>query len=290
MNVLLTGATGYIGTAVAEALAAAGHQVIGLARSDESAVKLENRGIRVARGDVRQPETVADAARAADAMIHTALPNTPDAGDVDRAMVERVLFALEGSGKPFVFTSGVWVYGSTGEHVADENTPLNPPPLVAWRPAVERMVLESASRGVGGVVVRPAMVYGRGGGVAMMFVNSAREHGAAHIVGDAGNRWPWVHVDDLADLYVRLLHAPPGTLVVASAGPAVRVRDVAETASRAAGAGGKVEAIPLEEAHKNLGLLADALALDQQVASRRAAELLAWLPKSPGVLEEIARM
>jgi nucleoside-diphosphate-sugar epimerase len=92
----------------------------------------------------------------------------------------------------------------------------------------------------------------------------------------------------LADLYLRLLHAPPGTLVLAASGPAVRVREVAETASRAAGAGGKVDATPLDEARKSIGVYADALALDQQITARRATELLGWQPKARGVLDEIA--
>ena len=153
---------------------------------------------------------------------------------------------------------------------------------------MERLVLDAAPRGARGVVIRPAMVYGRGGGMAMSFVRSAREHGAARMVGDGNNRWTWVHVDDLADLYVRLLDAPAGTLVLAASGPAVRVREVAEAASRAAGAGGKVEATPLEQARANLGPYADALALDQQVTARRAAELPGWRPEARRVLDEIA--
>jgi len=201
--------------------------------------------------------------------------------------VETLLDALAGTGKPFVFTSGVWVHGSTGDRVADEDTPLAPTPLVAWRPAVERLVREAAARGVRGSVIRPAMVYGRGGGIVAGFIASARERGATRVVGDGRNRWPWVNVNDLADLYARLLDASPGTVVLASDGPSIPVREVAAAASRHAGAGGKVEFWPLEEARRSLGAYADALVLDQQVSSRRARETLGWKPAAPPVLAEL---
>ena len=289
MEVLLTGATGYIGTAVAEALRAAGHGVTGLARSDEAARKLEERGVKVHRGDMAQPETVAAAARLADGVIHTALPHTPDAPTLDRGLVEAVIEALAGSGKPFLYTSGVWVYGRTGDRIAVEDTPLAPIPLVAWRPAHEQLVVAAAGRGVRGLVIRPAMVYGRQGGLTMSFYQSARERGAARVVGDGNNRWTFVHVDDLADLYVRLLDAKAGTVLVAASGTAIRVRRVAEAASRAAGAAGRVEYWPLEEARQELGPFADALALDQQISASKAQRLLGWRPHAPTVLDEFAR-
>ena len=289
MQIFLTGATGYIGSAVADALAKAGYAVVGLARSDDQVRMLAARGLGAHRGDLRDPASLAEGARNADAVVHTALPAAPDAGQVDRAAVEAIIGALSQFNRPFIYTSGCWVLGNTGGRVADEDTPLDPTPLIAWRPAIEQIVLAAASRGVQGIVLRPAMVYGRGGGLVAAFVRSAREQGAARVIGNGENRWTFVHVDDLAGLYVRALQAAAaGTMLFAAHGPAVRVREVAEVASRAAGAGGQVVTVPIEEARQTMGPFADALALDQQISGERAKRVLDWRPQAPGVLEELA--
>jgi len=288
MQVFLTGATGYIGGAVAEALLRAGHQVIGLARSEEQARSLASKGLRAHRGDLRDRNSIATGARQADAVIHTANPGSRDTSQVDRAAVETILHELAGFDRPFVYTSGCWVLGNTGDQIADEDTPIAPTPIVHWRPAVEELALGAVERGVRAVVLRPAMVYGRGGGLVNLFLQSAREYGAARMVGDGSNRWTCVHVDDLADLYVRALAAPAGTLLYAAHGPAVRMREIAEAASRASGAGGKVEAVPRLEARKTMGLVADALALDQQISGARAERLLGWRPHAHSILEDLA--
>lgn len=281
MRVLLTGATGYVGSAAAEALRAAGHEVLGLARSDAAAAKLEAAGFAPRRGDLARPETLAGAVAEADATVHAAaLP-----GGEDAAAVAAMLRMLEGTGKPFVYTSGAWVLGSTGDAPADEDAPAGAPELVAWRPAVEQAVCSSAARGVRGVVLRPTVVYGRGGGTPASMVRSALRKGVVRYVGDGRQRWPFVHVDDLAELYVLALAAEPGTLLNASAGPSVAAREVAEAAATAHGA--RAEPWPLDAARAALGPFADALALDQQVSAERARRLLGWAPRRPDVLWEL---
>lgn len=281
MRVLLAGATGYVGSAAAEALRAAGHEVVALARSDEAAARLEAAGCGVRRGDLAEPDTVTPLVGDSDAVIHAAAL----AGGADAAAVEAVLGTLEGTGKAFVYTSGAWVLGSPGDRVADEDAPTEAPELVAWRPAVERAVLAAAGRGVRSVVLRPAMVYGRGGGSVAALVRSGRRKGVVRYVGDGRQRWSFVHVDDLAELYVPALDAAPGTLLNAAAGPVLRAREVAEAAAAASGA--RAEAWPLEEARAALGPYADALALDLQVAGERARRLLGWRPRRPDVLAEL---
>jgi nucleoside-diphosphate-sugar epimerase len=271
---------------VAEALSNAGYAVVGLARSDDQARTLAAKGLGAHRGDLRDPASLAEGARNADAVIHTALAAAADTGQVDRAAVEAIVRALSQFNRPFIYTSGCWVVGDTGDKVADEDTPLAPTPLVAWRPANEQLVL-AAHHGVQGIVLRPAIVYGRGGGLVQSFVQSAREHGAARVIGNGENRWTFVHLDDLAALYVLALRAAAGTLLFAAHGAAIRVRDVAEAASRAAGADGKVETVPIEEARKTMGPFADALALDQQISGERAQRVLGWRPQAPTVLEEL---
>ena len=284
MTVFVTGATGYIGRVVVRALCTAGYEVHGLARSPLAEAKLRADGGEVVRGSLTDLPVLARAARAADAVIHLGATGDAEQAEVDTAAVSAMLNAVEGSGKRFVYTSGIWVLGSTGNDVADEDAPLDPTPIVAWRAGVEGTMREAADWGLRPVVLRPAVVYGRGGGTPGTFVASARKKGVVRYVGDGTQRWPFVHVDDLAELYVLALEASSGTVLNAAAGPSLRVREVAETAAEANGA--EAEAWPLEDARERLGPYADALALDQQVSSRRALAF-GWNPSRPSVLDEL---
>src|SRR3954470_13334071 len=251
MRIFLTGATGYIGSAVAERLRAAGHQLTGLARSDAAAAKLQGVGVQPIRGDFSDPKSVAAAAGQADGAISMATTYDPS---IDGPAVDAMLDALAGSNKPFIYTSGIWSHGDTGGKVVDETSPPRPAQLVSWRQAVEDRVLQAGARGIRGVVIRPAIVYGRGGGIPAGFVESAQKEGSAQYVGIGENRWPFVHVDDLAELYLLALEkAPSGTLLLGVSGPSFRVADVAAAASRGAGAGGKTAEWPLEQARGKLG-------------------------------------
>lgn len=287
MRVFLTGATGYIGNAVAERLRSAGHQLSALARSDAAAGRLSAAGTEPIRGDFTDPKSVAAGARGADGVISLATTYDPA---IDGPAIDAILKALAGSNKPFIYTSGIWSHGDTAGKVVDESSPPKPAALVAWRQGVEERVLAAAREKIRTVVIRPAIVYGRGGGIPAGFVESARKEGAAQFVGSGENRWPFVHVDDLADLYLLALeNAPPGTLLLCVSGEAHPVREVAAAASRGAGANGKIKAWPLEDARKKLGAYADALVLDQQASGRRAQQLLGWQPHRADVLEDIER-
>src|SRR5215208_354114 len=137
MRLFLTGATGYIGKAVAERLHAAGHELAGLARSDASAARLESAGIQPRRGDFSNPKTVGAAAGEADGVISMATTYDPA---IDGPAIEAILDALAGSNKPFVYTSGIWSHGDTGGKVVDETSPVNPAELVRWRQKIEQRV------------------------------------------------------------------------------------------------------------------------------------------------------
>ena len=288
MKVFLTGATGYIGTAVAEALQNSGHEVVGLARSPEKMAQLKARGVEGRLGDILKPETVVEAARGVDGVIHTANTNDANAAQVDIDVVRAILKALENTQKPFIYTSGVWVLGPTGEHVADERTPVNSTPLVAHRPALEQEVLAYKTRGVRTIVIRPAIVYGRGGGLLNMLVQSARDSGSAKFVGDGNNHWSFVDVVDLAQLYVLALEkAPAGSLFNAAHGPFYRTRELAQAACVGAGKKGDTQNWPLIEARKTLGPFADALAMDQRISGEKAERELGWTPQDPSVLDEL---
>jgi nucleoside-diphosphate-sugar epimerase len=285
MKIFLTGATGYIGSAVAEALLAAGHSVAALARNVEAEQTIRDRGMTPVPGDLKSPASLASRLDSVDGAIHA---GTTNEGRTDTDAVTAMLDALQGTNKPFVYTSGVWVLGNTGDQPADESAPLNPVRMVEWRPAAEQRVLDAAKRGVRAIVIRPAIVYGRGGGLPGMFVQSANESGAAQYIGDGQNRWPFVHVEDLADLYVRAVEkAPPATLLHAADGPAVRLRDIAEAASFGADAGGHIVSLPFEQASAKLGPLADAFVLDQVISGEKAKQMLGWNPHAVGILEDL---
>ena len=290
MKVFVTGATGYIGSSVAAALLTHGHVVIGLARSSESAQKLKNCGVEPFRGDIRDKNSFSAAAREADAMIHAASPNDSTSAEADNAVIDTVCETLQGTDKPFIYTSGIWVIGETGNKVADEDSSLYPIDLVKWRAVCEQRVLAAAKGDscIRASVLRPGIVYGRGGGIPASFFQSAKERGTVVFVGDGENRWPVVHVDDLADLYVRVLKIEEGGLVFHGISEeAVKVRDIAIAASEGAGIPGKISPWPLAEARETLGLFADALALDQQISSAKTRTQLGWEPKAPRVMDEL---
>lgn len=289
MRVFVTGATGYIGSVVVEKLSGSGHDVVALARSDESEEDLRTRGIEVARGDLRDAESLVDPCRAADAVIHLAATGGDDWRTVDEGAVDRILSTLEGTNKPLVYTSGIWVMGDTGDVLADEEFQGEPLEMVAWRLEVEASVRGAADRDVRAAVVRPGIVYGRGGGILAMMVDEARRDGRVRVVGDGRQVWPVVHVDALAELYVRMLQAERGALYNAATGPSYAERDLALGAGLAVGGGVEVVEWPLEEARQEMGAFADARALSQRVSGARARDELGWAPSGPTPLEELVR-
>lgn len=278
MRVFVTGATGYIGRVLVERMRDLGHQALGLARSDAAADKLTAAGVQSVRGDLRDTAVIARAARECDATVHLAMDiSAPDAAQLDRGIVETVLEEYRLTARPFLYTSGIWVLGDTGGSEADEESPIHPIPLAAARAQHEQLVLRA--HGARGIVIRPGMVYGRGGGVPDDFARQAREEGVVRIVGPGTNRWPLVDVDDLADLYVLALAAPAGSLYFASVGPSIAVREIAAAKSN----GATVESIPEDEARQKFGALVDGLMLDQQVSAKKAMRELGWNPKAAPV-------
>jgi nucleoside-diphosphate-sugar epimerase len=288
MKVLVTGATGYIGSAVCHFLKAGGHQAAGLARSAEKAAQLVQAGFEAVTGDLNDPGTLFEAARAADAVVHTAIQLDERAGARDREAVLAMLQALEGSRKPFVYTSGIWVMGDTKGRLLGELASVHPPPLVAWRPAVEQLVLEGTDRGVKPMVVRPGLVFGRGGGMLASFFHSARTEGVVRVVGTGENHWSLVHVEDLAELYMRMVEQPEGgELFLATGGTPQPAGKIARAVAKACGENVRVESISLEAARGQMGPLADCLAMDQKAGSTKAARFFGWTVRRPSVYGEI---
>ena len=290
MKVLLTGASGYIGSVVAEKLVTAGHHVVGLARSGHTAALLRERGLDSRTGDLLAPDGLAATVEGMDAVIHTANTKDHTAESADRAAVDAFLAALAGTDRPFIYTSGNLVLGNTGKEIADEDSPVRAIRFVEWRPAVEQTVLAATARGVAARVIRPAWVYGRESGYPSILVRTAGDLGHVPFVGDGGNHMTFVHVEDLADLYVLVLEkAVPGTLYSGSVLPAVTVHDLAVAASKAGGADGKTFSWPRADALQSFGEeRVEVMTCDQQISGARAERDLGWQPTAPTVLEELA--
>ncbi|WP_369382922.1 NAD-dependent epimerase/dehydratase family protein [Streptomyces sp. cg36] len=287
MKVLLVGASGYIGSAVSSHLAAAGHQVVALVRTPgRSDVGHEQRV-----GDLTDPTSLSRAVTSdIDAVINLATP-TGDAS-ADAAATTALTDPLRGTGRAFVYASGVWVLGVTGPDAADESAPVNPLPIVGYRPSIERQVLDLAAHGVRATVIRPGVVHGNGGGIPALLVELARKHGHPTYVGDETVRWPMVHVEDLAELFVATVErAPAGSLWHGVAESAVLVRDLAAAAGAVAGVAGEAQPWPLEDARAELGTpFADALALDQTVSGDAARTSLGWLPRRAGAVADVREL
>jgi|SRR5579884_401781 len=286
MPVFVTGGTGFIGRSVVRELRRRTHEVRALARSDDAAARVRELGVEPVRGDLRDAELLRREAAGADAVVHVAFEPSAEGAAIERAALESLLDALP-PGRTFVYTSGVWVYGSRGDASIDETSPLRPLDLVAWRPAHEQLVLAQDGR-QRAVVVRPGIVYGDGGGMPGAMVEQARK-GALRVVGDGLNRWPTVRHDALAELYGRVVDDRRAHGVYnATRGASVPYGAIAAAASRAAGRDGAVESMPLDEARAAFGPFADALACDLNIDSGKAARELGWEPHRPTLLEELS--
>ena len=236
MRVFLTGATGFIGTAIVQELLTAGHQVLGLARSDASAETLTQLGIAVHRGDLSDTESLVAGARACDGVIHTAFIHDfsayAAAAETDRLAVEAMTGALEGSGKPFVLTSGTALLAQlTPVHISTEEDAPAPEGAGSHRAASEAIVLAAADRGVRTSIMRlPPSVHDIGDhGFVPMLIGVARRTGIAAYIGDGANRWPAVNRRDAAHLYrLAVEKATPGMRLHAVGEEGVAFRAIAE--------------------------------------------------------------
>ncbi len=288
MKVFITGATGYIGFNAALALRCAGHEVWGLARSGEKAVALSKNEIHSVLGEMQKPATYASIAEQCSVLIHAAVDYQAGVVAPDKLLIETFLNAAKRGAQPkaFIYTSGVWVNGNTGDQLVDETAPLNPKALVAWRPAHEQMVLQAS--GMRTIVLRPGCVYGKQGGLTGMWFNSAYNEKALRVIGDGHNRWAMVHVDDLADAYVRAVESNlSGEIFNIVDRSRASVREIARAVARVTNYSGEIHYMPVAEAAKTLGDFAECLALDQHLDGRKAVRLLGWQPKHGGLADGI---
>jgi len=293
MRIFLTGATGYIGSAVLDAALRARHTVTALVRDPQQAQALAQRDVAIVKADLAKPDAYAAAAQQCDAIVHTAMDRRRGP-ELDRLAIETLLKAAnrriaDGHSACVIYTSGTWVLGDTGDVVA-EDAPVAPTPLVAWRPAHEAIVLRrSRGRRVRTIVLRPGNVYGGARGMVGDMLRESRR-GIIRVVGSGRNRWSCVYRGDLADLYLRLLSDADATGVFhATDGSEERVIDIVEAIADHMPSKPDVRLVPLAEARTTMGPYADALALDQRVASPRA-RALGWTPVLKGVSGSLTRL
>jgi nucleoside-diphosphate-sugar epimerase len=293
MRVFLTGATGYIGSAVLEAVLRGGHQVTALVRDPARAERLSARGTECVLGELASPKSYAAAADAADALVHTAFEHSKRGQEVDRLAIQALIDAASRRSRrklstAVVYTSGIWILGST-QGQATEDAPVRPTPLVAWRPEHEQAVLAAATDGIRTAVIRPAVVYGGARGIVSDLLKDA-QNGLIRVVGDGQNRWPCVYDRDLADLYLRVATNPEASGIFHANDEAdERVDDIVQAVARHAKTPPDVRYMPIEEARSKMGPYADALALNQIVRSPRA-RALGWTPTLRSVSGNVARL
>jgi nucleoside-diphosphate-sugar epimerase len=294
MQFFLTGATGYIGSAVLEAGLRAGHHVTALVRDPEKAKHVSSRGGTAVIGELLKPASYAAAAEQCDVLIHTALEHSKRIQVVDRQAIDTLMTAAgrrADAGLPVcvIYTSGVWILGHT-QGAAKEDAPIDPPAHVSWRPAHEALVLDGSRAGqIRTAVIRPGIVYGGARGVIGDLLKDAR-NGLLRVVGDGRNHWPCVYDRDLADAYVRVAASPDAAGVFHVNDEAdERVDDIVEAISRHVRTRIDIRHVPLAEARTKMGTYADALALDQIVRSPRA-RALGWSPTLHSVGGNVARL
>ena len=285
MKVALTGATGFVGSHVLDELQKHGHEVTALVRHDAQAEAVAARGATPAVADLYDRPAVVALLGDADGAIHTASPGDATSADLDAAMTDAAITAFAGTGKPYIPVSGIWIYGA--DPAITEQSHLNAPAMVAWKPPIEGRVLSTA--GMRGAVVVSSVAYGDGGGgVPGLLLGSPRD-GAGNLImlGTGQQHWSTVHVADLADAFRRVLEddSARGRYVIGN-GLNPAVAELTQAAAVAVGADGAVPGTD-EEARARLGdYFAEVLLLDQGTDAARARAELGWQPSHLSLTDE----
>lgn len=291
MRVFVTGAAGYIGSAVCAELLGHGHEVVGLARSDQNAAVLDGAGIEVHRGSLEDLDSLQRGALNADGVIHLAFQNIGPQTDFmaaaaqDLAAVQAMASVLEHTNKPFVNTSGTLLLSFLGREGTEDDVLDSSLPRVGG----ENVTIDSAQRGVRSSVIRLApSVHGRGDlhGFVPSLIDMARTKGFSAYVGDGANRWPGVHRLDAALLYrLALESAPAGTRLHGAAEYGIAFKDIATAIGQ--GLDLPVKSIEPDEAGEHFSFLAMFVAFDNPTSNELTRERMAWTPTHPGLIEDI---
>jgi nucleoside-diphosphate-sugar epimerase len=297
MKVFVTGASGHIGSAVVPELMQAGHQVVGLARSDVSAAKLESWGVEARRGDLDDLETLTDAASQADGVIHLAFKHETafnggmsSAVDADAAALRSLAQGLEGTGKPLIGTAGTLLLGMLGlEGRPGTEDDFAPTFEGSVRTNNENYVIGLADCGIRSSVVRlPPLVHSTldKHGFGPILINIARDKGYAGYPGDGTNRWSAGHTLDVARLYrLALEGAPAGSRLHADGEESVELKAIATTIGEMLDE--PTKSIPLDELESYFGFLGAFIVVDSPVSTAKTQALLGWRPVGPTLIEDL---
>jgi nucleoside-diphosphate-sugar epimerase len=288
MKVVLTGATGFVGSHVLADLYKYGHEVTALVRDDAQADTVAARGATPVVVDLYDRPAVARLLGTADGAIHTASPGDATSADLDSAVVDAVTGAFAGTGKPYLQISGLWIYGANP--AITEGSPVNAPAMVSWKEPIERRVLGATD--IRGVVIVSSVAYGDGGGgIPGLLLGSPRDNaGQLIMLGTGQQHWSTVHAADLADFFRRALEngSARGRYVIGN-GAHPTVAELTQAAAVAAGAPGAVPGSD-DEARARLGdYFAEVLLLDQGANAARARAELGWYPSHPSLSDEFRR-
>jgi nucleoside-diphosphate-sugar epimerase len=288
MKVALTGATGFIGSHLLTELHKHGHEVTALVRDEAQAAAVAARGATPAVIDLYDRPAVTRLLGGTDGAIHTASPGDATSANLDTAVVDAVTDAFAATGRPYLQVSGLWIYGANT--AITEDSPLDAPPMVAWKPPIDRRVLDAT--GMRGVVIVSSVVYGDGGGaVPGVLLGSPRDDaGRLVMLGTGQQHWSTVHAADLADFFRRALEdeSARGRYVVGN-GLHPTVAELTEAAAVAVGASGAVPGSE-QEARARLGdYFAEALLLDEGTDAAKARAELDWHPTRPSLTDEFRR-
>jgi nucleoside-diphosphate-sugar epimerase len=293
MRVFVTGATGFIGSLVVKELIGAGHQAIGVYRSDEKAPALAAAGAELYRGSIDDPDGLKDGAARSDGVIHLAFNHDFSQFaancETDRRVIMALGSVLAGSDRPLIVTSGTAIAKVAPGELAREDAPTissNDFP----RAASEEATAEVAAKGVNTSVVRLPQVHNpERQGLISPWVAIAQEKGVVAYIGEGRNRWPAAHVSDVARLYkLAVEKAQPGAVYNAVAEQGVPARDIAETLGRRLKLPAK--SIPPEEAGAYFGWLAHLAARDMPASSEQTQMELGWRPTGPGLIADLERL
>ena len=287
MKIFVTGGSGYIGSAVIEALHGAGHQSLALARSRQSAARLEALGSRPLIGDIRDPQAWIRQLGAIDGVIHLAATFDGDMATAERTLLDGLLDAASlpptVPERRFIYTGGVWLYGPVGDRTAAEGAHFAPPPAFSFMIQHRQRLFDAPHWAAS--VVHPAIVWDESGGAISGFLEAAKSGRPPQIAGDGRARWPLVHREDLAQLYALALErGEQGADYHGVAESGVSVAEVAGTIARRFGAPDPVT-VPVEEVVAERGAWAACEAWDQTMAAPATRARLGWQPACPEILE-----
>jgi nucleoside-diphosphate-sugar epimerase len=285
-RIFVTGASGYIGSAIAARLARKGHKVFGLTRRREHARALEGIGVLPVLGDLAGEQDWLGVLQNCDAAVHTAFDGENGAADVDHAALEALrLASLDGRVRRVLYTSGCWVHGHGVDGHADEQTPLSPLSVVQWRAAHEEIALDLAAHDVQVVILRPGMAYGEHRGLLGGWFAEAHESHTVTYPGDGSQHWSLVHREDLAEGYALAFeHGAAGERYLLADESRFTVKELAEAVAEATGS--KAVSLPAGELLKSMGGYGEALLNDLTVTSARARRELGWVPRHTSFVAE----